>query len=459
MRFCTTLFLFAAAALAQENLDFERGLDGWTIENGARTTGTAGTCTPKVVDGALHFRGEPDFVAWNMAMRGAPCAGGQRVLLQVAAKCKNLRRERRQYPNANGVLVFNDAKGKRLGIVTTPIVLDDRDWVDLHVHAIAPPGTTSVRFGVFASMSGDCWFDDVRLTVRDADDRTFALEALRLHLDRTYPFWDLPGKPKPKDLIVDPSLDIVAGAQKMLAPLKDVHVTIKTPKGFVGTFQATPPVRNWNAAAIQERVTRLLHSGDGHLVAQMGTVGYIALGNFTKGLDRVQDAIDKLLPVARVVVIDLRWNSGGDENLAWPIARRFLKTEVRYSSVQVRDPSRAGLTGFGPPAARTIGPLPKPYTRRVVVLQGPWCMSSTEGFLLVMRAAGHQTVGMRTRGASANPRPFPLIDGVEAWTSTWRQMDLTGKGIEGVGIAPAVEVSGSHLKRDPTLEKALELIR
>ena len=99
--------------------------------------------------------------------------------------------------------------------------------------------------------------------------------------------------------------------------------------------------------------------------------------------------------------------------------------------------------------------------RRVVVLQGPYCVSSTEGFLMMMRMLPNgTTMGQASRGASGNPAPFELLPGVKVWTSRWRSLTPDGACIEGEGLAPKILVEGSHAKSDPTLERALaELAR
>ena len=35
------------------------------------------------------------------------------------------------------------------------------------------------------------------------------------------------------------------------------------------------------------------------------------------------------------------------------------------------------------------------------------------------------TVGVRSRGASANPRPFPVFPDLVLWSSTWRALGNT----------------------------------
>ncbi len=130
-----------------------------------------------------------------------------------------------------------------------------------------------------------------------------------------------------------------------------------------------------------------------------------------------------------------------------------------------RDPSVPGTKGFLPPQARFLEPSEpsRRYRKPVCVLQGPYCVSSTEGFLLMARALDNvTTVGLPSRGASANPAPFELLPGVRVWLSRWRSLTPEGDDIEGVGVLPQVPVDGppdAHRLGDRTLETALELLR
>jgi len=463
MRSLLPLLLLALPVLAQE---------GWEKEEGARTGD--GPWSEVVTDEDVRRGGEPSlrFHAdaetrrFAMLTRTASCGPGKRVLFTVEGRCRGLRREGRQYENANGLLIFLDAQGRRLGLVTTHLLRDDRDWVALYVHALAPPGTASVKYGLFSSVSGTAWFAQPRLVVthtepRDREARAAAYEALRLHLARTYPYWDLPGKPPPEKLVVDLDDENPARAVlRMLAPLQDVHLWLVTPQGLLPTVRGNPHPPNWNEKAIRARLTRIVLDAPPHLAGLIGDVGYLRIGSFAaEGFGKVEEALDALAG-ARALVLDVRSNGGGDENLARRIAGRFTGKEVAYAQAQVRDPSLPGLTGFFPPVRRILAAAgDKPDTRKVAVLQGPYCVSSTEAFLCMMGQLDHVVrVGLPSRGSSGNPAPFPLFDDIAVWVPTWRGMTIGGDLIEGAGVAPDEKVDASHAHDDPTLTRALELL-
>lgn len=85
-------------------------------------------------------------------------------------------------------------------------------------------------------------------------------------------------------------------------------------------------------------------------------------------------------------------------------------------------------------------------------------MSSNEAFLLMMRAAGAKLVGERTLGASGNPQPVDLGNGVTVYLPWWRAYQADGSPFEGVGITPDVEVTttAEDLEaKDPVVDAAV----
>ncbi|MHC4224691.1 MAG: S41 family peptidase [Planctomycetota bacterium] len=457
-----------------ENPSFEKpGLEAWRLEIGAHL-GPAGPESKVEIDpevaragkASLRFAGDRGTIRWRTALQSVPVEPGQRVLFRVAARCRDLRREGNQYANANALILFFDQGGRRLGLLTSPVLSGNREWVDLHVHALAPDGSARLDVGVFSSMSGTAWFDDARLEIAPASDLSAAERALRLHLERSYPFWGVKGKPAPDDLPrLEEGRDLTAELRRMLAPLGDTHIWIQGAFGRTPTIMGNPRRPNWNLPAIRAMVKRVELDKPYVLVGRIGEVGYIGLGSFlAEHFGGVEEALDKLED-CKALLIDVRPNGGGDERLAQRLAGRFTDREVTYAKSQVRDPTIAGLHGFRPPSERRFAPL-KGRTadrRPVVVLQGPYCVSSTEGFLLMMRALESATTfGLPSRGSSGNPKPFPLVASTFIWIPTWRSLTMDGEPIEGVGAQPEVRFEAppaAYAEKDPTLLNALERVR
>ena len=160
------------------------------------------------------------------------------------------------------------------------------------------------------------------------------------------------------------------------------------------------------------------------------------------------------------LVIDVRANGGGAEPTAAQFAGCFVDQPVCYSKHWRRQMGK-----FMGPVKRWLKPNeagPR-YRGRVVVLIGPGTVSSCESFALMMRqVAGCQLVGGRTAGASGNPRPVDLGNGVTIYVPSWQDLLPNGACLEGRGVRPDIMVKAdrrSFLTGDPVLEAGLEFLR
>jgi C-terminal processing protease CtpA/Prc len=166
---------------------------------------------------------------------------------------------------------------------------------------------------------------------------------------------------------------------------------------------------------------------------------------------------------AKRLVIDVRPNGGGDELAARDFAGCFVSKPAVYSKNDYRDDSKPD--GFGPPLERVVEPKKgRPAFRgKVAVLMGPANVSSCESFLLMMRhGAGARLFGERSGGASGNPKPHDLGNGVTVLLPSWRDMLPDGTLLEGKGIEPDQTVKGSpadFARGDPVLDAALKWLR
>ncbi len=160
-------------------------------------------------------------------------------------------------------------------------------------------------------------------------------------------------------------------------------------------------------------------------------------------------------------LIDLRDANGGNELLAMTIASCFCEAPTIYAGSRFRNGPKPEDFGMKIPRllpARTSG---KAYTKPVVVLIGPGCVSSGEGFAKMLKSLPNVTlVGRNTRGSSGNPSPFPL-EGLDAevWYSRWVDLLPDGTPVEGKGIAPQIRFDASEPGRDLAWEKALAVLR
>jgi carboxyl-terminal processing protease len=168
-------------------------------------------------------------------------------------------------------------------------------------------------------------------------------------------------------------------------------------------------------------------------------------------------AIQKL-SAAPGFLVDLRSNSGGAEPGAATIAGLFASQRVLYARSRVRNGPQTSAFREMPP--RYLEPAGgESFQGPVVCLIGPGCVSSGEGFALMMKALQHVTLaGQPTRGASGNPHPVRLSNGVAVWFSRWISLEPDGTPIEGRGVQPHVLVEHSG-PGDTTFDAAVRILQ
>jgi C-terminal processing protease CtpA/Prc len=159
------------------------------------------------------------------------------------------------------------------------------------------------------------------------------------------------------------------------------------------------------------------------------------------------------------LIIDVRANGGGAEPLAARFAGRFMNRTVCYAKHLRCQHGR--LVG---PVTRWLKPsaVRWRFQGRVAVLVGPGTVSSCESFAMMMRQVpGCKLIGERTAGASGNPKPVALGNGVVLFVPTWQDLELDGTCLEGRGLQPDIEVDagrGLAAGRDPVLAAAVKLL-
>ncbi len=189
---------------------------------------------------------------------------------------------------------------------------------------------------------------------------------------------------------------------------------------------------------------------------------YLVIGSWAQKAARDIEAaakwIDGLSP-DDTLILDIRFNSGGDERLARKIAGRFVDQSVVYAGHVNRDTSSP--SGFSKIKKRTLKPIRPGFRGRTVVLMGPVNMSSCEAFLLMMKQAGAALMGEKSYGSSGNPKPISLANGVSVFLPSWVALTADGEPFEGKGISPDVHVEfpDEPEDQDPLINAALELLK
>lgn len=252
-----------------------------------------------------------------------------------------------------------------------------------------------------------------------------------------------------------------------VAPLKDVHVWFRRPDGSTLASYTPPRVRNWNRDLFIAYAPKLgWHQGQTNWGwGRVGDVGYLSIGAWNDTQVKIADldaALEQLRDT-RALVLDVRTNGGGNDQLALQLAGRFAKTSVTYAKVRFREgPSH---DDFGPWTNRTLSPRGAwQYDKPVWLLVGAGCFSSNETFIAALRALPNVTVaGETTGGSSGNPKEFALLVGNRdtGWKYSvprWIEALADGTVIEWNGITPDVVIPWDaamvQAGKDPVLEQA-----
>ncbi|MFA9388716.1 MAG: S41 family peptidase [Prolixibacteraceae bacterium] len=183
-------------------------------------------------------------------------------------------------------------------------------------------------------------------------------------------------------------------------------------------------------------------------------------GNTANNVISSQELLKTLFKYPNLI-IDVRENSGGDEQFAMEFASWFTADPLPYEKTVTYN-MQTGT--FNAERIKTIFPNSEGllYTGNVYVLAGPKVMSSNESFVLMMQQLPNvKVVGMPTYGSSGNPLPYELANGVTVYLPSWLAYTIDGKLIEGNGIEPDVLIEtkdGDFQNSDVVVDAVLKMI-
>lgn len=468
------LLALAAPAAAQELL--ERGAleewgrgqpSGWVTLVGAGDGKAPSSKLAPILGGGMAISGDARTRTWIAVRHPFAAAAGKTYRLRFEARAIGVRQEAGQHDDCWAGLWFEDARNGRLD--AQPVEITSDEWTPYEGYATAPERTAAASVMVFLSKTG-------RLEIRAvhceavATDPASCFQVLVAHLDRTYSYfahreidWPaLTGRYRERAAAAADAGEFVEVIREMLLFLQDEHVSIELPDGR--RIQPFAPVHgtNLNLRAIAPTLRDPRNIGTlGAAARTADGFGYLVVGSMQatpQEFAPLVEAFDALLD-APGLLIDLRTNGGGDEMNGRAIASAFVTAPTPYAKRKRR--AGPAHTDFTEPRSSVLEPRPPGrarYDKPVVVLVGPGCVSSGEGMALMLKACPNVTlVGLPTRGASGNPQPIALPNGVRVHASTWVAMDAAGEVIEGVGIAPHVEVEHAG-DGDPTFARAVEVL-
>jgi len=163
------------------------------------------------------------------------------------------------------------------------------------------------------------------------------------------------------------------------------------------------------------------------------------------------------------IIIDVRWNSGGNGTNAETVASRFA--DNKRLAYRTRSKNGPGKNDFSDWKDYTIEPKGAwQFTKPVVVLTSRLTSSSSEYYVMYMRELPNVTiVGDTTGGGTGNPVYRELPNGWTFRLSTAYTETADHIIVDGYGIIPDVTVQTSVADSidgvDKILEKGLEIIK
>jgi hypothetical protein len=258
----------------------------------------------------------------------------------------------------------------------------------------------------------------------------------------------------------DEFAEVCAG---LLRPLRDLHIWMTLAGQNVPVFDR-PRAANSNPAAHvailgslhqQRRLTWAVTSDHIGFIAIYGWDDDATPADFQEILEHMRDT--------RGLILDVRLNGGGSEDLAKEVAARFVPKDFVYAYGQFRNgPRHSDLTEK---RARVISPRgPWRYLRPVVLLIGQKCMSSNESFVGMMTGDPDLvTMGDHTCGSSGNPRLINLPLDMTVSVPQWIDFLPDGTPLDEKGFRPQMpfqpEAGAFEGQRDDLLTAALARLR
>lgn len=454
-----------APALVNGALEaWEGGLPaGWRRLEGARSRVGPDSRIEPGPEGGVRLVGDAQVGGWQLLAQDVTVPAGSTVRLAFEGRLRGVRVDPGQFDNAHVAVRLPDARGAQ-GLVARPVTSEG--WAPGELVLRVPRGTLQVH--LFLSKTGVL---EVRRLALDVLQPEQSLDVLLRHMDLYYAHFPEPGG-LDWDAHVARLRHRAEGARdeaawlallkELLAPLGDLHVTLRDSGGGLHPTVTAQPALNVDAQRLWAALSEPRRIGSVGLVSVPAEgLGYVAVTSLmgSEAEHRaLEEAWEGVLASSRGLLVDLRGCVGGNEQRAWQLAARLVERPVTYARRRVR--SGLARDAFGPWQDAVLRPSGRPpFPGPVVVLVGPGCASSGEALAKMLRERpGTLLVGQPTRGASGNPAPVALPNGLEVSFSRWQDTLADGTPTEGRGVPPH-ELVDAHGPGDPTLARGLERLR
>ena len=232
-----------------------------------------------------------------------------------------------------------------------------------------------------------------------------------------------------------------------------------TIKNFISYFKKRPIDKKYIKTKLHER-----HENIFAYAWLTDDIGYFHFSRFSD-VEKSAAVVDEIVAYfknAKGLIIDVRRNGGGDDNVGKAIADRFADEKRLYMTIQ--DKNGPGHGDFAEPARWYVEPSgPMQFTNPVILLTDFTSGSAAENFALAMRVLPHATiVGDFTAGCFADAEAEKLPNGWYFSLSINLFKDHNGICWEGIGVPPDLRIINTkedmENNRDRVLEFAIELI-
>jgi len=249
-----------------------------------------------------------------------------------------------------------------------------------------------------------------------------------------------------------------------------VTLTLEDASGADRTVTVTRNSQNRDGTVFRMRIRNFSPLIESKMMD--GGIAYLRLSTFDdeQVVEEVNHELDRLdLAALRGMILDLRYNMGGDDRYAYPIVSRLVDRPVlgstwstpeyhpAYASWgQAETPLQGDAVRIDPAAARR-------YSGPLVILTGPNTMSTAEDFIVPLDDSGRALIiGEPTAGTTGNPVNVVLPGGAILRVCSLWSTYPDGREFVGRGITPDVvvhpTVAGLRANRDEVLEKAIEVL-
>lgn len=237
---------------------------------------------------------------------------------------------------------------------------------------------------------------------------------------------------------------------EMLEHLKDGHVSLKSDNDYFESGDSLIKVaQNEFDLDLVESTYLDYHTQTNDLGLSYGKVkdkdiGYIHFENVEGDNDKIFEDVMASLKNHAAIIVDLRNNSGGDDEYAHKIAGAFADGEHFIYSVQTRNGENYG--DFDSKKLWYTKPVGnQQYLKPVVLITSRYTVSGAEILTLNMRVFGHIThLGDTTKGDHSDKSSDRFL--ANGWTYTYsfqKYLMPNGESLEGIGIAPEVYIRNS----------------